>query len=169
MDVYSKIFSYILNNRLYKLLEKHGIKTQFDATPGVRCADGSFTPTTLLQQRKQHNLMWYVVFADLVKPFDKVNHDLPIEILERYGAPPKIRLTIKPMYTDLTVCLTFEKKVAEISQTVGVRQGDKLLPLLFLFFMSVFSKSLETEWRQSRTSTAQFIRVSVDDKANDQE
>ena len=78
MNVCSKIFSCILNNRLYKLLEKHGIKTQFGATPVVDCADGSFTLNTLPRQRKQHNLELYVIFADLVKAFNTVNHDLPI-------------------------------------------------------------------------------------------
>ena len=48
MDVCSNIFSCILNERLYRLLDKHGIKTQFGATPNVGCQDGSFTLKTLL-------------------------------------------------------------------------------------------------------------------------
>ena len=52
------------------------------------------------------------------------------------------------MYTDLTVRITIDDETAEISQTVGVRQGDNLSPVLFLFYMSAFAESLETEWEQ---------------------
>lgn len=75
-DVCSKVFSCILNNRLYnKLLKNHDIKTQFGAIPGVGCADGSFALKTLLHQCEQHNLESYVIFVDLVKASDTVNHD----------------------------------------------------------------------------------------------
>jgi hypothetical protein len=37
MDLCSKIFSCILNNHLYRLLQRHGTKTQFGATPKVGC------------------------------------------------------------------------------------------------------------------------------------
>ena len=70
------------------------------------------------------------------------------------------------MYIDLKVCITFEEEVAEISQPVGVRQGDNLSPVLFLIFMSAFSKSFGTKWRQSRINTSQFMRVLADDIAN---
>ena len=162
MDMFSKILSIVLNDRLYTLLEKHGNKTQYRATPGVGCADGSFVLKTLLHQRKQHNLESFVIFVDLVKIYDTVNHDLLIDVLERYGTPPKMRSAIKRMYTDLKVKISVEGKTAEISQTVRVRQGDNLLPVLFLFFMSAFAESLEKEWRQSNIKTAQFMRASQD-------
>ena len=131
MDVCSKIFSIILNDRLYTLLGKHGTKCQFGATPNKGCRDGSFTLKTLLTQRKEHDQESFVLFVDLVKAYDTVNHELLIEILEQYGAPPKICSAIKGMYTDLTVGITLDGVSAEIPQTVGVRQGDNLSPVLF--------------------------------------
>jgi hypothetical protein len=35
----------------------------------------------------------------------------------------------------------------EISQLVRVSQGDNMAPVLFLFLMSAFAKTLENEWR----------------------
>ena len=96
------------------------------------------TQDTTTSERKQHNLESFVIFVDLVKAYDTVNHDLLIDVLERYGTPPKMRSAIKRMYTDLKVKISVEDKTAEISQTVGVRQGDNMLPVLFLFFMSAF-------------------------------
>ncbi|KAL7523622.1 hypothetical protein ACHAWF_000600 [Thalassiosira exigua] len=75
MDVCSKILSKILTNRTYQVLQKHGTKYQFGATPEIGCQDGSF----VLKSR---------VFADLVKAFDASTHELMIKILEKYGAPP---------------------------------------------------------------------------------
>ena len=167
MDVCSKIFSIILNNRLYTLLGKHGTKCQFGATPNKGCRDGSFTLKTLLTQRKEHDQESFVLFVDLVKAYDTVNHELLIEILEQYGAPPKIRSAIKRMYTDLTVRITLDGVSAEIPQTVGVRQGDNLSPVLFLFFMSAFAESLETEWEHQGLSKAEFMRTPVEEVGND--
>ena len=167
MDVCSKIFSIILNGRLYTLLGEHGTKCQFGATPNKGCRDGSFTLKTLLTQRKEHGQESFVLFVDLVKAYDTVNHELLIEILEQYGAPPKICSAIKRMYTDLTVRITLDGVSAEIPQTVGVRQGDNLSPVLFLFFMSAFAESLETEWEHQGLGKAEFVRTPAGEVGND--
>ena len=109
MDVCSKIFSCILNNHLYRLLDQHGTKTQFGATPKVGCQDGCFTLETLLFLRHQHNLPSFVAFVDLVKAFDATNHALLLKILQRYGAPPKIVSAIERTYQNLTVLVKLGK------------------------------------------------------------
>ncbi len=35
-------------------------------------------------------------------------------------------------------------------QTVGVRQGDNMAPVLFLFLMSAFAETLEAEWKKEQ-------------------
>ena len=149
MDVCSKIFSCILNDRLYQLLERHGVKSQFDATPNVGCQDGSFTLKFRIHLRRQHNLPTFVAFVDLVKALDTANHTLLIEILQRYGAPPKICSAIKRMYQNFEVVVKIKSKTAEIPQTIGVRQGDNLSPVLFLFLISAFAETLEKKWEES--------------------
>ncbi len=51
------------------------------------------------------------------------------------------------MYTNNIVVLKIEKEIAEIKHEVGVRQGDNTVPVLFLFLMTAFAKTLEIEWR----------------------
>ena len=43
MDVGSKIFSSIMNDRAFCLLELHGTRFQFDGTPTLGCQDELFT------------------------------------------------------------------------------------------------------------------------------
>jgi hypothetical protein len=146
MDVGSKIFSRILTARLYKLLNIHGTKYQFGATPNSGCQDANYTLKTLLHLRRQHNLETFVVFADLAKAFDTTDHALIINILKKYGAPPKLTKSIETLYSNLHVTLKIGKESTDIDQTVGVRQGDNLSPVIFLFVMTAFSEILDKKW-----------------------
>mmetsp|Transcript_22885 Transcript_22885/g.52542 ORF Transcript_22885/g.52542 Transcript_22885/m.52542 type:complete len:261 (+) Transcript_22885:134-916(+) len=166
MDVMSKIFSSILNERIFKIIQKHGNRFQFGGTPKVGCADGLFTIKTLLNMRRNHDQDTYVAFVDLVKAFDTADHQLLIKILERYGAPPNLCNVIKRMYTDLTVVLKIGKSVKEILQEVGVRQGDNMAPVLFLFLMNAFADSLETIWESKGLERMQVVRASDEDFEN---
>ena len=147
MDVCSKIFSSVMNGRAFKLLETQGTKFQFGGTPELGCRDGLFVLKTMLTLRKNHNLPTYVGFVDLVKAYDTANHALLFDILERYGAPPKFVNAVERIYQDLVVVLKIEKEIVEIPQSVGVRQGDNMAPVLFLFLMSAFAETLEIEWK----------------------
>ena len=44
--------------------------------------------------------------------------------------------------------LKIENEFEEIPQSVGVRQGDNMAPVLFLFLMAVFAETLELEWKK---------------------
>ena len=49
---------------------------------------------TALCARQKHNLPTYVAFVELVKAFDTVSHSMMLKMLEKYGAPPKLRYDI---------------------------------------------------------------------------
>ena len=156
MDVCSKLLSRMVTTRLYKSLDRYGTKCQFGATPGVGCQDGSFTLKSLLHLRRQHSMETFVAFVDLVKAFDTVDHELLLKILERFGIPPKMINVIKRLYTDLKVILKIGKESAEMSQTIGVRQGDNMSPVLFLFVMAAFAETLEIEWEKENIPKVEF-------------
>ena len=63
------------------------------------------------------------------------------------------------LYTNLKVILKIGKEKAEISQEVGVRQGDSLSPIMFLFIMAAFAETLEAEWSAAEIPKAKFRRV----------
>ena len=143
MDIGSNTCSSLLCKRLFRIIKKHGVKYQFGSLPGVGCQDGTFTIKTLLHTRHNHNLPTYVAFVDLVKAFDTVDHTLMLQILKKYGAPPKLRSSIARMYQDLKVVLKIGKTEKVMSQTVSVRQRDCMAPVLLLFMVMDFAESLE--------------------------
>ena len=107
-----------------------------------------------------------MAFVDLVKAYDTTNHQLLIEILIQYGAPAKLCNAIERMYQDLVVIVKVGSEEREIPQTVGVRQGDNLSPVLFLFMMSAFAEALEYKWEKSGMRQAEFMKVSQDNLDN---
>jgi len=56
------------------------------------------------------------------------------------------------MYTDLKVVLKIGKEMGEVLQlqSVGVRQGDNMALVLFLFLMTAFAESLGKEYDRSQ-------------------
>jgi hypothetical protein len=148
MDVCSKIFGSVMNDRVFRLLELHGTRFQIGGTPELGCRDGLFTLKSLLNARHNHDLGSYVGFVDLVKAYDTANHELLFRLLEKYGAPPTFVAAVKRIYTDNIVVLKIEKEVQEISQEVGVQQGNNMAPVLFLFIMTAFAETLKMEWKR---------------------
>ncbi|MCP4745472.1 MAG: hypothetical protein GY874_04910 [Desulfobacteraceae bacterium] len=66
----------------------------------------------------------------------------------------------------MKVVIKIGKESSEIPQTIGVRQGDNLSPVLFLFLMSAFAEALETEWGKKGIEKAEFSRVSTESFQN---
>ena len=142
MDIDNKIYSGIMCGRIFKIISKHGVKFQFVSTPGVVCSEGTFMIKKLLHIRNNQNLPTWVAFADTVKAFDASNHALLIAILGKYGAPPRLCSAIKHMYNKIIVKLIIGKVETSIELKVVVKQGDSMAPVLFLFLMMAFAKTL---------------------------
>jgi hypothetical protein len=110
-----------MNGHAFCILKLHGMRFQFGRTPTLGCQDGLLTLKTILNAHKNHNLPLFVAFVDLVKAYNTANHDLPLEILTKYGAPPKFVAAIKTMYsTDLKVILKIDMEIHKILQSAGI-------------------------------------------------
>ena len=91
----------------------------------------------------------HVIFADLVKAYDTVDRELLWKIMARYGCPEDLIFVLRKLYTDITVQLKGFGKGFTIPSTVGVKQGDNLAPVLFIFFINAVAESIEPEWKEA--------------------
>ncbi len=162
MDICSKIFSSVINDRAFCLLELHGTQFQFGRTPEVGCQDGLFTLKPLLNACRNHDLRSYIGFVDLVKAYDTTNHELLFHLLEKYGPPPTFVAAVWKIYTSNVVVLKIEKEVKEIPQEVEVRQGNNMAPVLFLFLVIAFVETLELEWKREKFEVVTVMTAAHD-------
>ena len=145
-----------MSGKLFKTISKHGVKFQFGSTPGVGCQYGTFTIKALINLRQNHKLPEWVVFIDLFKALNTSKHALLIAKMGKYGAPPRLYIAIKRMYEKSVVKIIIVNIEASIDFKVGVKQGDSMALVLFLFLMMVFAETLEDEWTALGLSKYQF-------------
>ena len=107
------------------------------------CPNAVFPLKTAIQLRRKHNQESYVVFVDLVKASDTVNHKLMALVLKKYGFPPKMRSTIERMYEKFALELKKGNEKTQIDYLTGVHQGDNLAPLLFVLVFQAAMGSIE--------------------------
>ena len=79
-------------------------------------------------------------------------------ILVRYGCPQNLCDTITRMYKDGVVKLVIGGFEMTIYFKVGVKQGDSVAPVLFLFIVMAFAETLEKEWTLKGLTKAKLSR-----------
>ena len=109
LDVVSKIMSLVITFRLQHTLKIEGTPAQFGASPDTGCPDGSFSLKTWLQICKEHDLRSWVVFADLIKAFDTINHEMMFKLLSKFGVPNHPLRVIKKLFKDFKIKLKIGK------------------------------------------------------------
>ena len=152
----NNIYNIIMCERLFKITIKHGVKYQFGYTYGVGCQYGTIIIKTLLKLQRNHNLPRWVAFIDLAKAFDTSKHALLIDIFGKYGAPPSLWSKIKRMYGKIIVQIIIGNIEKVTDFKVGVKQGYSMAPVLFIFLIMDFVKTLENGWTSLGLSKAQF-------------
>jgi hypothetical protein len=84
----------------------------------------------------------------LRKAFDTADHNLLYKLLEIYGALENIINLVKRLHDNLVLKLRIGDETREIPYGKGVKQGDIMAPILFLFLMLAFSETLEEEYEE---------------------
>jgi hypothetical protein len=59
------------------------------------------------------------------------------KILKILGVPDSLIEVLKKLYTDVTINLRVGEKLEQFLSTSGVKQGDNLAPILFIFGIGI--------------------------------
>jgi hypothetical protein len=146
LDVLSKLLSSIITARLGGHLKDVGLKKQSGFMPSHGCVDATATLKMALQSMKDSNQDAYIIFVDLVKAFDSVNREMLWQILAKFGLPVPLVNVITKMYTDIEVSTSVRKAKATFPSTSGVKQGDNLALVFFLFAIQAAAESMKSNW-----------------------
>ena len=144
-DAFARIISALIAQRLYRIIDLHGMPEQLGFTPKVGTADATLILRNGLQIRHEHDEETYVLFVDLVKAFDTVNHAMLFEILEKMGAPTALVEILRRLHANFTLEFKIDKdNMGNIAYSIGVRQGDNVAGVLFIFFI----QAVITTWKK---------------------
>jgi hypothetical protein len=150
----------------FQLLDKHGTGFQFGGTPGLGCRDGLFT----LKHSSTHDgtMILHHTWAllTLSKHMTQPTTTYCCPSLNAIAPPQNLAWQSKQKYTDNVCIQKIEKEVVEIPQSVGMRQGDNMAPVLFLFLMTAFAETLEIVWRGKKIPILSVMTASDDNLIN---
>jgi hypothetical protein len=62
------------------------------------------------------------------------------------GVPESLIEVLKKLYTDVTINFRVGDNLEQFLSTSGVKQGDNLAPILFIFVIHAVSNSLDKKW-----------------------
>ena len=144
-----KLFASVLTERIQKDLEKRGALGLEEA--GFRnntgCIDhvsiiSSIMSTYLAQKKKL-----FVTIIDYEKAFDKVDHGVLWQKLGEAKITGKVLGVIQSPYQKTKALVRVNGELTDVFDcNIGVRQGDKLSPLLFIIFLNDFNNLIRTDF-----------------------
>ena len=137
-----RLYTKILARRLKGVVELNPLQKAFREVEG--CAEHIILLHGLLREARTRNRSIFVVFLDLAKAFDSVNHVLLFRGLRRQSCPEHFIEVVKELYDGASTRISNGKsETTEIEIRSGVKQGCSLSPLLFNIVMDELVDELD--------------------------
>ena len=88
------------------------VEEQCGFRKGRSCTDAIFTVQQIIEKRKEHNLLLFLLFIDYEKVFDSVNRDKLWEMMDN-KIPNYLLNTMKCIYRNMKVRIKFNDGISE--------------------------------------------------------
>ena len=139
LSCFGKLFTSVLNNRLYKFLEQNELLSEVQAgfRKGYSTAEQVFNLKCLIDLTLESKKKLYCGFVDFKKAFDTVwRAGLWVKLINT-NITGKCYNVIYNLYKQTKSCVAINGQKSEFFNCViGVRQGENLSPLLFAIFLN---------------------------------
>ena len=136
---FNQLFERFLSKRFLNFFEKHDIitKKQFGFLKKHCTEHAILDLKEFLMNKLDKKEITAVLFLDLQKAFDTVDHDILLKKLYHYGVRGKSHNLLKSYLSGRTQRTKIKNVFSELASILwGVPQGSVLGPLLFLIFIN---------------------------------
>jgi len=150
LSIVSKVFTSILNKRLYQWAEsEHKIcEEQAGFRKHYATTDHIFSLVSMIKKclYGQRRSKFYVVFVDYLKAFDSVDRDRLWGVLQKVKTSTKMLRMLQGMYKTVQSCVRWGADVSEFFDCpFGVRQGCQISPLIFSLLITEVADSVTSK------------------------
>ena len=144
LNVVYKIFSILINSRLFKMVESKLEVCQMGFRPNRSTIDNIFIVRQIIKKCREFNIELHNVFIDYTQAFDSVFRDKIIECLNNYETPSKLIKLIARTLQDTKFRVEVNQNYTEKFEiSTGVKEGDTLSATLFSVVIDDILKQLE--------------------------
>ena len=134
INVDAKIASKVIATRVKRAMLKAGLLVkQLDQLSMI-----------WITQKKQ-NIPGILLFVDFEKAFDSIDWEFMVKCLDVFGFGPSLKGWIETFYKNISSCvINNEMCTSQFEIQRGVRQGDPMLPYLFIIVAEVLATAIRT-------------------------
>ncbi|KAK6196333.1 hypothetical protein SNE40_001576 [Patella caerulea] len=148
LSTIGKLFTSILNSRLYQYLDELSILNENQAgfRAGYSTSDHIFSLYSLIELLKLKKRKLHCCFIDFEKCFDSIQRNYLYSKLLLNNINGKFYNIIQNMYLNIKSCIIHNNEKSNFFPCeIGVRQGENLSPILFSLFLNDLQEYLENK------------------------